>query len=98
MWVATRPGIARDEPMSRDLVTIPARRGKVWDGQRLEIINTRGSQPVDFRAFVAGLRTEFPTVEHGGAGLLKLRPAVGDKLVTNKQPILTTEAHFAVPA
>lgn len=75
------------------LVTIPARRGKaafLRRGQSIEIINTHGLQVVDTWAFVAGLMTEFLSMEHMRATLLKLRPSVGDALHTNKRrPILT---------
>jgi uncharacterized protein len=63
---------------------------------------------VDFRAFVNDLRTDFMSMEHTPARLLKLRSAAGDRLVTNKRRILTLsedpsagvhdKAHFAVPA
>ncbi len=79
--------------MGSQLVTIPARRGKaarLRRGQTIKIINTHGSQVVDTWAFVDGLMTEFMSMEHSRATFLKMRPAVGDKLVTNKRrPILT---------
>jgi len=87
------PVSERDETKTGQLVTIPARRGKavrIERGQRIKIINTHGSQVVDTWAFVADLVTEFMSMEHTRATLLKLRPAVGDTLVTNKRrPILT---------
>jgi uncharacterized protein YcgI (DUF1989 family) len=79
--------------MPSELVRIPARRGKaarLRRGQSITIINTHGSQVVDTWAFVDGLMTEFMSMEHSRATYLKLRPAVGDRLVTNKRrPILT---------
>jgi uncharacterized protein YcgI (DUF1989 family) len=46
--------------------TIPARRGKavlVERGQALKIINTHGTQVVDFWAFVAGHMNEYVGME-----------------------------------
>ena len=45
-----------------ELHTVPARRGKahfVNKGQSIKIINTHGTQVVDFWAFVAGHLTEY---------------------------------------
>jgi len=79
--------------MVSELVTIPARRGKavyVRQGQSIKIVNTHGQQVVDTWAFVAGLMTEFLSLEHARASILRMRPQVGDALVTNKRrPILT---------
>lgn len=76
-----------------DLVEVPARRGKaafLGRGQSIKIINTHGAQVVDTWAFVANHLVEFMSMEHTRATILKLRPQVGDKLVTNKRrPILT---------
>ncbi|MBI1779501.1 MAG: urea carboxylase-associated family protein [Proteobacteria bacterium] len=79
--------------MAMDLVRIPARRGKaarLQRGQTIKIINTHGSQVVDTWAFVDGHLTEFMSLEHWRATQLRMRPEVGDKMVTNKRrPILT---------
>jgi uncharacterized protein YcgI (DUF1989 family) len=76
-----------------ELRTIPARRGKavlVKSGQSIKIINTHGSQVVDTWAFVADKLTEFMSLEHTRATMLRLRPQVGDVFRTNKRrPILT---------
>lgn len=78
-----------------DLITIPARRGKaalVEKGRAIRIVNTHGDQVVDTWAFRAGHLTEFMSMEHTRATLLKLRPAVGDALTTNRRrAILTLE-------
>jgi uncharacterized protein YcgI (DUF1989 family) len=78
--------------MASRLVTIPARRGKaarLKRGQTIKIVNTHGSQVVDTWAFVDGLMTEFMSMEHTRATLLRMRPNVGDRLITNKRrPIL----------
>jgi uncharacterized protein YcgI (DUF1989 family) len=74
-------------------VTIPARKGKaalVAKGQRIKIINTHGGQVVDTWAFNRADLTEFMSMEHSRAGLLKLIPGVGDAMLTNhRRPILT---------
>jgi len=79
--------------MASEIVTIPARRGKaafVRQGQSIKIINTHGQQVVDTWAFVAGLMTEFLSLEHARSKILRMRPQVGDALITNKRrPILT---------
>lgn len=79
--------------MPEETVTIPARRGKavrVREGQRVTVVNTHGSQVVDTWAFNAGDLDEWMSMEHSRAYYLKLRPAVGDTLVTNqRRPILT---------
>jgi len=79
--------------MISGLTTIPARRGKavrLQRGQSIEIINTHGEQVVDTWAFLDGHMVEFMSMEHTRATLLKLRPAAGDQLYTNKRrPILT---------
>jgi uncharacterized protein YcgI (DUF1989 family) len=73
--------------------TIPARRGvavRLKRGQAIRVINTHGEQVVDTWAFVDGSLTEFMSMEHTRATLLKLRPRIGDLLYTNKRrPILT---------
>ena len=79
--------------MASTLIQIPARRGKaarVKRGQTIRIVNTHGSQVVDTWAFVDHMLTEFMSMEHSRATFLKMRPTVGDVLVTNKRrPILT---------
>ncbi len=79
--------------MRPNLHTIPARRGAaafLRKGQSIRVVNTHGAQVVDTWAFVAGLMTEFMAMEHTRASMLRLRPKVGDRLLTNKRrPILT---------
>jgi uncharacterized protein len=76
-----------------DLVTIPARRGKasrVAKGQTVKVINTHGEQVVDTWAFNADDLTEFMSMEHSRAHILKVIPVVGDTMLTNRRrPILT---------
>lgn len=76
-----------------EAIRIPARCGvavPVARGRTIRIINTLGKQVVDAWAFNAADLTEFMSMEHSRASLLKLVPAVGDTLVTNRRrPILT---------
>ena len=77
------------------LHTIPARRGKaarLKAGQAIRVINTHGTQVVDFWAFVAGHMTEYLGMEHCRATWQRLYPAEGDKMITNRRrAILTLE-------
>ncbi|WP_149537697.1 DUF1989 domain-containing protein [Siccirubricoccus phaeus] len=73
--------------------TIPARRGKaafVRQGQSIRIVNTHGEQVVDTWAFTAGMLTEFMSMEHTRATLVKLRPQKGDGLFTNRRRKILT--------
>jgi len=73
--------------------TIPARKGKaafVAKGQIIKVINTHGQQVVDTWAFNRADISEFMSMEHSRAGLLKVIPAPGDSMLTNhRRPILT---------
>jgi uncharacterized protein YcgI (DUF1989 family) len=77
---------------SQGVVTIPARRGKaarVRKGETVEVINTHGTQVVDCWAFSAANPGEFMSMEHCRVSLGKVRPGVGDVMVTNqRRPIL----------
>jgi uncharacterized protein len=79
--------------MQTDTVTIPARSGKaarVRQGQSVTVTNTHGSQVVDTWAFNAEDLGEWMSMEHSRPYYMKLRPEVGDTLVTNRRrPILT---------
>ena len=76
-----------------DLIEIPARKGKaafVSRGQTVKLINTHGSQVVDTWAFARYDLKEFMSMEHTRATLVKIMPAAGDHLYTNRcRPILT---------
>ena len=76
-----------------DVIEIPARRGKaafVSQGQKVKVINTHGTQVVDAWAFVRHDLREFMSMEHTRATLVKIRPAAGDHLYSNRRrPILT---------
>jgi len=76
-----------------DLIQIPARKGKaafVSQGQSVKLINTHGSQVVDTWAFARHDLKEFMSMEHTRATLVKIMPATGDHLYSNRRrPMLT---------
>ncbi|MGE0873145.1 MAG: DUF1989 domain-containing protein [Burkholderiales bacterium] len=76
-----------------EMHTIPARRGvaqRMKKGQVLKVVNTHGSQVVDFWAFNAADLGECMSMEHSRAAILRIIPKVGDTMVTNRRrPILT---------
>lgn len=76
-----------------DLIQIPARKGKaafVSQGQSVKLVNTHGSQVVDTWAFARYDLKEFMSMEHTRATLVKIMPATGDHMYTNRRrPILT---------
>ena len=71
---------------------IPARKGvaqPIGKGQTLKVINTSGTQVVDFWAFNASDLAECMSMEHSRPNMGKLVPRPGDKMITNKRrPIL----------
>jgi uncharacterized protein YcgI (DUF1989 family) len=75
---------------------VPARQGravKVGRGQALQIINTFGTQVVDFWAFDARNLGTYLSMEHTRASLSRLTPHAGDVLVDNwREPMLAFEA------
>lgn len=75
---------------------IPAREGravKVARGQALKIINTFGTQVVDFWAFNAADLGTYLSMQHTRAALSRLTPRVGDVLVDNwREPMLRFES------
>lgn len=75
---------------------IPARKGsaaRLRKGQRLRVINTHGSQVVDFWAFNDPDLGECMSMEHTRPTLGRIVPRTGDVLVTNRRrPILTIVA------
>jgi uncharacterized protein YcgI (DUF1989 family) len=77
------------------LHTIPARRGKATPlraGEAIKIINTHGTQVVDFWAFVSGLQNEYVGMEHSRATWTHLYPQTGAALYTNRRrPLLVLE-------
>jgi uncharacterized protein len=75
---------------------IPAREGravKVARGQALKIINTFGTQVVDFWAFNAADLGTYLSMQHTRATLSRLTPHAGDILVDNwREPMLCFES------
>ncbi|TFK47658.1 hypothetical protein OE88DRAFT_784452 [Heliocybe sulcata] len=73
--------------------TIPARSGvafPVGRGQSVRIINTHGSQVVDFFAFSSSDPLEYLSMQHTRASLNRITPKVGDTLTSSKRrPMLT---------
>ena len=70
------------------LAKIPARFGAATHlrkGQKVKIINTHGSQVVDFWAFNADHPGEFMSMEHCRVWLGHYRPKPGDVLITNQR-------------
>lgn len=78
------------------LETLPARSGRALRlaaGEAIRIVNTHGSQVVDFWAFNAEDLTEFLSMEHLRASIGTIFPRAGQALVTNRRrPILDFEA------
>jgi uncharacterized protein YcgI (DUF1989 family) len=76
-----------------DLFQVPARCGKAQQlvqGQRIEIINTHGTQVVDTWAFNANDLDEWMSMEHTRATVDKMMPDLGEAFLTNKRrPIVT---------
>ncbi len=74
-------------------VEVPARQGvalRLKQGTLIRLTNTHGTQVIDTWAFCADDMTEYMSMEHSRAFLLKLSPEVGDSMVTNRRrPILT---------
>jgi uncharacterized protein len=71
--------------------TIPARRGKaarLQAGQAIKIVNTHGTQVVDFWAFVASIPTEYVGMEQCRPTWLHLYPKTGQALYTNRRRAL----------
>src|SRR3990172_6957625 len=74
-----------------ELVTIPAGHGKaarLEAGQRLKLVNTHGTQVVDFWAMNAYDLREYMCVASSRTWNLHLWPKAGDVMVTNhRRPI-----------
>jgi uncharacterized protein YcgI (DUF1989 family) len=61
---------------------------RLGQGESIDIINTHGNQVVDMWALDETDPTEYFSVEHTKAELLKLIPAAGDDLYTNRRNTL----------
>ena len=77
-------------------VLIPARGGRavrVARGAAVNIVNTHGSQVVDFWALCSPNTSEHLSMEHTRIVIGRLMPRVGDTLVSNaRRPTLTVVA------
>lgn len=72
---------------------IPAGQGvaaRLSRGDTVRVINTHGSQVVDFWAFNAEDLGECMSMEHTHTALMKIIPGVGDGLVTNQRRRILT--------
>lgn len=78
--------------MGIERITVPARAGRavrLAAGDRLAVVNTHGTQVVDLWALGLPDVSECLSMVHTRSSLRRLRPHVGDVLVTNRrQPIL----------
>ena len=76
----------------KELVEIKARRGAAVSlaaGQSITIVNTHGGQVVDMWAFRADDSTEHLSMPHSMVTLGRIKPAVGNVLVSNlRRPML----------
>ena len=79
-------------PESGRLYEVPARQGRavlLRSGQRLQVVNTFGTQVCDLWAFCHGGLHEAMSMTHSRASFGRITPRVGDELVTNRRrPIL----------
>lgn len=79
------------KPKAGPLITVPARRGMAMfakKGSHIKVINTHGTQVVDCWAFNAHSLGEFMSMEHCRVSTGRVRPKVGDRMVTNlRRPI-----------
>lgn len=76
-----------------NLHLIPARgyaAAHMKKGQTLRVINTYGAQVIDFWAFAEGDMTEYMSMAHSHAALLRIIPKVGDTFVTTKRRAILT--------
>ena len=73
-------------------IQIPARRGaavRLAAGQSIEVINTHGGQVVDFWAFRSDGSGEHLSMPHSVVTIGRVKPAVGDVLVSElRRPML----------
>ena len=81
---------------SNDLTVLKARYGtalRLKKGQSIEIVNTHGTQVVDFWAINANDLSEAASMPHSRNAWYRMAPRIGDALVTNRRtPIVTLVA------
>jgi uncharacterized protein YcgI (DUF1989 family) len=84
------------EVAMQTLQELPAREGRavrVGRGRALKIVNTFGTQVVDFWAFAAADLGTYLSMEHTRSTLSRLTPRAGDVLVDNwREPMLSFES------
>jgi uncharacterized protein YcgI (DUF1989 family) len=77
-------------------VLVPARQGRavrMSRGAAIDVINTHGTQVVDFWALGSPDTSEHLSMEHTRIAIGRLMPRVGDTLVSNaRRPMLTVVA------
>jgi uncharacterized protein len=82
--------------MTNPAIVIIARSGRAVHAARdteIEVINTHGTQVVDFWALCAPDLSEHLSMEHTRTAIGRLMPRVGDTLVSNRRrPLLTVVA------
>jgi uncharacterized protein len=79
--------------MTNPATVIPARSGRAIHAARgdvIEVVNTHGTQVVDFWALCPPDLSEHLSMEHTHTAIKRLIPRVGDTLVSNlRRPLLT---------
>jgi uncharacterized protein len=79
--------------MTNPATVIPARSGRAIHAARgaaIEVVNTHGTQVVDFWALCPPDLSEHLSMEHTRTAIKRLIPRVGDTLVSNlRRPLLT---------
>jgi uncharacterized protein len=87
---------AYDAAMVDQAIQIPARSGRavrLARGGVIDVINTHGTQVVDFWAIGSPDTSEHLSMEHTRIAIGRLMPRVGDTLVSNaRRPMLTVVA------
>jgi len=82
--------------MTKPAIVIAARSGRAIHaarGSAIEVINTHGTQVVDFWALCQQDLSEHLSMEHTRTAIGRLMPRVGDTLVSNgRRPLLTVVA------
>lgn len=75
-----------------ELEVVPARQGgatRLRAGQSIRIVNTEGGQVADFWAFRAEDPSEHMSMPHSVVCLGRIKPGIGDVLVTNlRRPVM----------
>jgi uncharacterized protein len=87
---------AYDPGMMDEAIRIPARQGRavrLARGAAIDVINTHGTQVVDFWALGSSDPSEHLSMEHTRIAIGRLVPRIGDTLVSNaRRPMLTVVA------